>query len=149
MCHTPSLININLRHLEVIFSSSHHTFSHCDLIGSIVFGGLIPSSVWSEAAIFCCSVDQRWLWSTLGHLTSIFCKNYDFRRSYSWALKSRNFGFFYQSPSFLRWLWVDQCWLVMCCLWGLWVWHMEDWLTHPVDCRNATISHILSGQKEL
>ena len=49
-CVTHSLMDINWRDLEIIFSSSHHTFSHCDLIGSIALGGLFPLT----------RVEQRW-----------------------------------------------------------------------------------------
>ena len=62
--------------------------------------------------IFCCSVDQRSLWSTLGRLTSIFYRNSDFRRPYNWARKSRNSELFDWSPSLLRWLfWSCMCWI--------------------------------------
>ena len=99
--------------------------------------------------LFCCSVDQCWLWSTLGRLTLIFWRNFKFRRMYSWALKSRNLGLFDRSPSLMHWLFwsclrwlfsvvpsltcVDLWWVVFegcgCDTWKCWLYEKDfaDW----------------------
>ena len=127
MCHTPSLIDINWRDLEVICSSTHHTFSHCDLIGSIAFGGLFPSHVrsWSWGKftdlfrVVLLNIDKRWLWSTLDRLTSKICWKSNFSRPYSWAQKPRKREQVDRSPKSAVLTLVDKCWLLMSCLWGL------------------------------
>ena len=112
MCHTPTLMNINWRlrgHFLII--SSHILSSWYDC--SIAYGGPFSSQTCGAkllfSALIClglfyCNIDQRWPWSTLSRLTSIFCINSDFRTPYRWALKSRNSGLFDRSPSLLRWL---------------------------------------------
>ena len=87
MCHTPSLMDINWRDLMLICSSTHHTFSSCDLIGSISLWRPLSHTSGSEAegvrtvlGLFAGALTSVDCGSNLGVLTSNLCRKSDLLR---------------------------------------------------------------------
>ena len=129
MCHTPSLMNINWRDLDpgghFLIISSHILSLWSDWFDSL-WRPFSPHTCGAKLLFFVdlfrafyCSINQGLPCSTLGCLTSKLCQKSDFRRPYSWALKSRNSGLFDWSPKLLRWLFCCCLSWIFCAVFGL------------------------------